>query len=1027
MVGDEEQTDVQFTYSFEDETIAKYENGNVVGLKIGETEMTVSTTFEGRDFFTSCTVKVKDDVVIGFENTDTVTVYTTNTMQGFNNVATLTQVVYLKGVEQTITSDIKAATTWEIVETTSENLFTVVDGVVTANLEGIEGSAKVRYTYTHNGRAYTSNFVNVSVEIPVIDKTNDISLEKVLDNGKLTITTDDLDANYTITSIKMLVNDQWTDINEGDLYLPRGEQVVRVYNNQKYGVAINVCLIDKILYTAADLDEMIAMMRASRTDETTMSICEGNWNGNTHPLYKYHGYFVLGANIDYEGAQFQGLEAIPTQSFGANSDASYYHPDYGFTGTFDGRGYTISNFSFNHTYNENGYTQSIFGQLSSTAVVKNVQFKNVEVGGFFGSVIALVNAGTIENVSVTGVIDTHWSDGTWSCGYKGILVGSQQGGTIRNVVVSIKKLNPVTIEGCGYGLLVGSFGGEGQTRVGTIENAFVVFEAEQSVTLNADLGNWFSVYTYAVPNTLKELETTNNIKVFTYGETFTGNTESFVNQYWTVAEGEVPVFNGIKEPEYAWNVTVIMKEGASETDITSEVLGANANGTAVLDTVIDITEVVETMLQLPQYEGCDLIADESTLVGTVTQDGLALKVVVRKINHVKLQGKTEVDMSISNLTIALPAGHTVTSGATVRVAGQKVVFTVTGNTLKIANTALKTVKASGEQIVEITNEANTICYEAEVLLITKILYTAADLETMVNMIYASGVTDGTTMSVPEGDWGTGTYNRYKFYGYFVLGSNIEYSNGTDNIFKGVGAFAPQSFGANSDASYYNPNYGFTGTFDGRGYTISNLRFEHNYKDGYGYTGSIFGQLSSTAVIKNVRFDNATVAGQMGSIVALVSAGTIENVSVTSVTTNYWADEWTTTYKGILVGTQQGGTIRNVVVSIKSLNVASYEGNGYGLLVGAFGGEGQARVGTIENVFVVFEANQEAVLSSDHNNWFTVNLVNYKGAIPTTLNGLESTNNINVFTYGETFTGNTESFENEYWTVTESQVPVFKAK
>ena len=42
MVGDEEQTDVQFTYSFEDETIAKYENGNVVGLKIGETEMTVS-------------------------------------------------------------------------------------------------------------------------------------------------------------------------------------------------------------------------------------------------------------------------------------------------------------------------------------------------------------------------------------------------------------------------------------------------------------------------------------------------------------------------------------------------------------------------------------------------------------------------------------------------------------------------------------------------------------------------------------------------------------------------------------------------------------------------------------------------------------------------------------------------------------------------------------------------------------------------------------------------------------------------
>ena len=63
MVGTEVQTGVQFTYTFDDETVAKYEDGSVVGLAFGETVMTVSATVNGQELSATCSIIFIDGVI----------------------------------------------------------------------------------------------------------------------------------------------------------------------------------------------------------------------------------------------------------------------------------------------------------------------------------------------------------------------------------------------------------------------------------------------------------------------------------------------------------------------------------------------------------------------------------------------------------------------------------------------------------------------------------------------------------------------------------------------------------------------------------------------------------------------------------------------------------------------------------------------------------------------------------------------------------------------------------------------------
>ena len=100
------------------------------------------------------------------------------------------------------------------------------------------------------------------------------------------------------------------------------------------------------------------------------------------------------------------------------------------------------------------------------------------------------------------------------------------------------------------------------------------------------------------------------------------------------------------------------------------------------------------------------------------------------------------------------------------------------------------------------------------------------------------------------------------------------------------------------------DYGFRGTFDGRGYTVSNLNGFTPAKTTYG----IFGVIGADAVIKNVAFVNVTISGNNSGLLAMRCHGTIENVYVQGVRTNGG------NFSGAVVGLMHGN-MKNVFVNI----------------------------------------------------------------------------------------------------------------
>ena len=107
-------------------------------------------------------------------------------------------------------------------------------------------------------------------------------------------------------------------------------------------------------------------------------------------------------------------------------------------------------------------------------------------------------------------------------------------------------------------------------------------------------------------------------------------------------------------------------------------------------------------------------------------------------------------------------------------------------------------------------------------------------------------------------------------GHYKLGKNIDFNGAS---------FEP----------LFNNTSQFTGTFDGAGYTISNIKvgsLETPSPVNAKYYG-FFGYIGTNGVVKNVTFDNVTIYAKRTSTTAFVTfvagfnAGTIENVNVTN--------------------------------------------------------------------------------------------------------------------------------------------------
>ncbi|MFY9070845.1 GLUG motif-containing protein, partial [Aliarcobacter butzleri] len=153
------------------------------------------------------------------------------------------------------------------------------------------------------------------------------------------------------------------------------------------------------------------------------------------------GKYELGSSID----------AGVTSSWNAGEGFSPIGEEFSeFTGTFDGKGFTISDLFIDRLYQHN---IGLFGYISGSTI-KNIGLVNVNIAGYsyVGGLVGFNYGGTIQNSYVTGVLISNLA-------YIGGLVGANEG-TIDNSYANVNVSGDFDVGG-----LIGN-------NTGTIKNSY---------------------------------------------------------------------------------------------------------------------------------------------------------------------------------------------------------------------------------------------------------------------------------------------------------------------------------------------------------------------------------------------------------------------------------------------------------------------------------------------------------------------------------------------------------------------------
>ena len=870
----EVQTDAEITYDVEDDSIISVAtDGTITALKYGETKLTVSASWHGvdSDFLTqTITVKVQEDVVCTIAEED-FTLYTSNvTIEGedFANTKTLTGSVAIGGS----TSGVDATRiTWvsdnEAVATVSAS------GVVTAKTEG---TANIQLKYVTELGEYLSEPVEVTVTFPTIDKTETILLDvdATLDtfNAQLTgmkvfgvdkaitrvVTQDDPDTN-------ILNDDVWIEEhNTGDE--EARTHLLTIYNAD-YAYRVRAIVVTKVISEYEHLTKLLEYAGATATD--VGSYCN------------YSGYFVLANNIIAP----ENATAINTNSRGKLASAGDVVNTNGFSGTFDGRGYSIVNANFG--------AGGLLGDISKNGVVKNLAIVDAtitedDVANAGAGVLGFGFCGKAENIFVSY---------TTTKARSGVFGRYTYGGSVKDMVVYYKKAggyNNGAITSWNVNALV-------------VENLKVVYAAGMSVAdskMSGETTSYSGDYTEIKEENLSS-------------ETFGGFNEA----YWSVVDGALPVFKttvgglalningGAYQDEIQVNLNMEIKLTATVENIA---------GTAMNYCPITWKSSDETVATVEN--GVLTFKNAGTTTITASCGARSKTVVVKVAGAAAAIDKTSKTLYLESSNTASLKDQILAEATeadlfeTFTVTQITDAFDMAQTDLTASSGWIKSVDdadANRERTLFVYGD--NVAYKVKVMVVTKVISTADELANLIN--YA---TDKKEISSTYS--GT-SYKTWSYGGYFILGGDITNSTSAPITIAGpaigsITANVPGSFGwdAMKDTNNGNAfgNMGFHGTFDGQGYTV----------DGFTYgIGGVFGGIGSGAVIKNVAFTNCVAdtdsndATRHGGVLAQFAHGgtnpwTIDNV--------YVQGKIDTIHGGMLTGYScTGGTVSNTVVQLEA--------------------------------------------------------------------------------------------------------------
>ena len=530
----------------------------------------------------------------------------------------------------------------------------------------------------------------------------------------------------------------------------------------------------------------------------------------------WDGYFVLGADIEYNDHYVAPLADIGTL-WSAVEGSWYNGVLYGFKGVFDGKGHKVVGVSI-----ENGReVGGVFGVLHVEGVIKNVAFTKASVAAN-ASLVCSTGAGTIENVyisyeSIGKGVQRIEGDGSIS-NHCASFFGYKEPTLTANVTNCVIDVSSATIDKATSIKLAGS-------EHVTYKNVFVIGGSyELRAKSNATMA--FESITHFIEDVNAQ-----------------GRYKKFDGSFWSLTSG-VPVAKSVlAEVE---NVAVSFDEEIANLVVGTAYKFKLSTKYAIVSSDSDCVEIkggVVTVLTKP------LDGEKVTFTATSLFDESKTQTIDCNMLDFDLTNCKDLtdrkEHAFYDITIGKVYFAELDSACYEELENKHLQDEI----LYYVNEdfTYATFPDDGEDMKSIVGVAKDSLYLFNCKSVTKVISIKEDLNYVrrdytVTVENAKGMYDGVI---------TGT---------FVMINDIDCTGLT---LKNTGTF-------------YENTRGFSGTFDGRGYTIKNLTAGAN---------GLFGVLCN-AKIQNVNFENVYLKasneeGTDGSYVALFGAS-VYNSQITDV-------------------------------------------------------------------------------------------------------------------------------------------------
>lgn len=332
------------------------------------------------------------------------------------------------------TSSVDATGSLQYLKSTRYTL--TLKATVTDKSRQITGGSVSIILYDSEGTRVTSSSCD-SIVFPTISTTTtpvtstSTTTTPVTSTG--TSTTPVTGTSTTTTTISSTTSGTTTTTEEqDDNTLSETVTLTALESNTKY-VAKLVCTIKDETVTLAEKEVKTNTAGSSNEEAIHISTVD-DFQQMSNDL---DGYYILDNDISI-GTVLEGNDGLPELEEGKMTEWSPLFSNStskAFTGTFDGNGYTISNFKQTSSQSYYGF----FGYLAEGATIKNLNFENVYIkcarysDTRVGVVAGYADIGcTLENVNVTNVDITITSSSTsGKTFYVGGLIGENTGGNIK--------------------------------------------------------------------------------------------------------------------------------------------------------------------------------------------------------------------------------------------------------------------------------------------------------------------------------------------------------------------------------------------------------------------------------------------------------------------------------------------------------------------------------------------------------------------------------------------------------------------